>query len=270
MILINGVPQACVDATDRGLAYGDGVFRTLLVRDGTAIAWSHHCAKLAQDCAALKLPQPDFSVLAAEVSAATQTGGEHAVKIIITRGKGPRGYAPPRTVETSRIVMSGPSPQYPAEFSSAGVRLRVCSLRLAAQPALAGIKHLNRLENVLARSEWDDPAVPEGLLLDAAGNVVSGTMSNVIILEGKHLVTPDLSQCGVAGVTRRRVMAAAQGEDVACREEEISLARLRAADAVVLVNSLIGVWPARELDGKVLGTQPLAQRVRKWLDEDDR
>lgn len=270
MILINGVPQECVDATDRGLAYGDGVFRTLIVRDGNAVAWSHHCAKLSQDCAALKLPQPDFSVLASEVSAATQSGGEHAVKIIITRGKGPRGYTPPRAVETCRIVISGPGPRYPAEFSTTGVRLRVCSLRLAAQPALAGVKHLNRLENVLARSEWDDSAVPEGLLLDAAGNVVSGTMSNVIILEGEHLLTPDLSRCGVAGVTRRRVMAAARREGIACLEAEISLSRLRAADAVVLVNSLIGVWPARELDGKALGTYPLALRVRKWLDEDDR
>lgn len=269
MILVNGVQHDRVDAADRGLAYGDGVFRTLLVRDGKPVAWHRHCAKLARDCLALKLPQPEADLLAAEVAAVGQKTGDHAVKIIITRGTGPRGYAPPVMVEPSRIVIGGSLPRYPDDFASSGVRLRTCALRLAAQPALAGIKHLNRLENVMARAEWNEPDVAEGLLLDAAGNVISGTMTNVFIYESGRLATPDLSQCGVAGVTRERVMEAARRNAVDCMQTQISMERLRAADAVILMNSLIGVWQARELDGRRLGAHPLAQRVRKWLDDDD-
>jgi len=190
-----------------------------------------------------------------------------AVKILITRGVGQRGYAPPDRIQPTRVVLRSPMPEIPAERVEHGVRVRMCSLRLGWQPALAGIKHLNRLENVLARAEWNDSSIAEGLLLDGAGSIIGGTMSNLFIVEGGHLVTPDVSRCGVAGVTRERIMAAAKEHEVRCDVAEIRLDRLLAAQEVMLVNSLIGVWQVRQLDDSTWAPGPVAATVRQWLDE---
>lgn len=267
MILVNGTAADGVAVTDRGLAYGDGVFRTLLARDGRPRCWRRHYRKLANDCAALSIPCPAEGLLAEEVARAAQERREGVVKIIVTRGSGTRGYAPPRAVSATRVIMTSERPAYPVEFAHSGVKLHLCATRLAAQPRLAGIKHLNRLENVLARAEWSDEAVPEGLMLDQEGNAVAGTMSNVFIVDRGGLTTPDLSRYGVAGVTRERVMDAAGARGVACRVERVPLARLLEADEVLLVNSVIGVWQAKECFGRTWQPGPTATRVRQWLDE---
>lgn len=268
MILVNGVAVDTVPAADRGLAYGDGVFRTLALRDGRVRAWRRQFGKLAFDAHALGIQCPEEALLREEVR---QVCGEEpacAVKIVVTRGSGARGYASPDPARPTRIVSRFPLPQHPAEWIERGVTVHVCALRLGWQPALAGIKHLNRLENVLARAEWSDPGIAEGLLLDGVGNVIGGTMTNVLIVEEKGIATPDLSQCGVAGVTRERVMAGAQQHRVACAVERITLERLMAAQEVMLVNSLIGVWQVRRLEGRAWSPGTVTVRVRRWFDED--
>ncbi|OGA06390.1 MAG: aminodeoxychorismate lyase [Betaproteobacteria bacterium RIFCSPLOWO2_02_64_14] len=268
MILVNGVAIDTIPASDRGFAYGDGVFRTLVVRDGQPRAWRRQFGKLAFDAHALGIPCPEEALLREETR---QVAGEErscAVRIVVTRGSGPRGYASPAPVRPMRSVSRSPFPQHPAEWIERGVTARVCALRLGWQPALAGIKHLNRLENVLARAEWDDPGIAEGLLQDCAGNVIGGTMSNVFVVEGERIATPDLSQCGVAGVTRDRVMDGARRRRVACVVERISLERLLAAQEVMLVNSLIGVWQVRRLGGRAWDPGTVTAQVRRWLDED--
>jgi len=269
MILVNGAATDLLAATDRGLAYGDGVFRTFPVIGGHPQKWRWQLRKLAADCAALALPCPAESVLAEEVKQVSAAQAECIVKVIVTRGSGERGYAPPQDPVPTRIVMSGPRLRYPAEFSREGVRVRVCSTRLAAQARLAGVKHLNRLENVLARMEWSDSAVAEGLMLDAEGNVIGGTMANLFMADEKGLVTPSLAACGVAGVTRERVLGAAARHGVICRIEPLSLNRVLGARELMLVNSVIGVWPVRELEGRTLQPGPAITGVRAWLDEDD-
>ncbi|MBI3915813.1 MAG: aminodeoxychorismate lyase [Betaproteobacteria bacterium] len=268
MILVNGVAIDTVPASDRGLAYGDGVFRTLVVRDGQLRSWHRQFGKLAFDAHALGIPCPEETLLREE--ARQVAGGERscAVKIVVTRGSGPRGYASPAPVRPMRTVSRSPLPQHPAEWIERGITARVCALRLGWQPALAGVKHLNRLENVLARAEWDDPGIAEGLLLDYAGNVIGGTMSNVFVVEGERITTPDLSQCGIAGVTRDRVMDGARRHGVARAVERIALERLLAAQEVMLVNTLIGVWQVRRLDGRAWGPGTVTAQVRRWLDED--
>jgi len=267
MILINGAATDSVPATDRGLAYGDGVFRTILVQGARARRWRHHYRKLASDCSALAIPCPAETLLAEELAATAREHGDCVVKIIITRGSGRRGYAPPHSPAVTRIVIAGPRPDYPRDFEDSGVKMHLCATRLASQPRLAGIKHLNRLENVLARSEWHDDSVPEGLMLDQDGNAVSGTMTNLFVVDRGGLTTPDLSRCGVAGLTRERIMDAATTRGLACRVERIPLARLLEADEVFLVNSVIGVWPVKECFGRTWEPGPSAARVRKWLDE---
>lgn len=269
MILVNGASEETIPATDRGLAYGDGVFRTLLVREGRPLCWSRQYRRLALDCTALALPIPEERLLREELARAAPRSGNWVAKIIVTRGSGPRGYAPPPTPEPTRIVLIAPAPQYPVSFAREGVRLHLCATRLALQPRLAGIKHLNRLENVLARAEWSDPSVPEGLMLDTEGNVVGGTMTSLFIVEDGNLIAPRLDRCGVAGVTRERVVEAALARSLAYREERIPFERLLGAEEVLLVNSVIGAWHVRECAGRKWEGGVFAARVREWLDEQE-
>jgi 4-amino-4-deoxychorismate lyase len=269
MILVNGVASASLPASDRGLAYGDGVFRTLALRNGRVCAWRRQFAKLAADARALGIRCPEETVLQAEVGEATRGAAQCAVKIVVTRGSGERGYAYAADHLPTRIVSASELPQHPRHWHERGVAVRLCSLRLARQPALAGVKHLNRLENVLARAEWADPGIAEGLLQDSAGNVIGGTMSNLFLFTGDALLTPDLSQCGVAGVTRERVIDAARRNRVACRVAAVSLHELFAASEAMLVNSLIGAWGIRQLGAAAWAQGSMTATVRRWLDEDD-
>ena len=269
MILVNGAVSDTLGAADRGLAYGDGVFRTLAIRGGQPLSWTRHYRKLARDCDAVSIPCPAEGALRDELARLAAHEPDCAAKIIVTRGAGQRGYAALSEVPPTRIVMSCALPRHPAEFAQSGVKVHLCSLRLGFQPALAGVKHLNRLENVLARSEWSDPDIAEGLLFDGEGNVVGGTMTNLFIVERDALATPDLSRCGVAGVTRDRVIEAAASHRIACRVERIGLGRVLQAQEVLLVNSLIGAWQVRAMGNKAWAQGTLVASVRQWLDEED-
>lgn len=266
MILVDGVPAEFIPADDRGFAYGDGVFRTLAMRRGVAELWPQQCAKLAADCRALNLVPPADADLRRDIQHIAAQMPDCALRITVTRGSGGRGYALPRDVRPRRVVAASPLPVYPLDYWEQGVRVRICTLRLAAQPRLAGIKHLNRLENVLARAEWTDPQIVEGLLLDMDGHVVEGTRCNLFLVEGSSLVTPELSCCGVSGVTRDLVIDRAGRHGISCRIESVSVARLEAADEVFLVNSLIGAWPVALLEQRAWSGFAMTARVRKWLD----
>lgn len=268
MILVNGLPSEHVRVFDRGLMYGDGVFRTLLVRAGLPLCWPRHYDKLYADCAALGIICPPEGVLAAEMAQLIARTPDCVLKVTVTRGESQRGYAIPEHIEPTRILVTSPAPQYPESYFMDGVRLHLCSTRIAIQPVLAGIKHLNRLENVLARREWNSSEIAEGLMLDTDGNAIEGTMSNLFLLQGKTLHTPNLVRCGVAGVQRERIMDLAGGLGMTVRVENLPLARIYDADEVVLCNSVIGVWQVRELAGKTWQTGKLAAHLRSLLDDD--
>ena len=256
-----------MSARDRGLALGDGVFRTLRVKGGRALNWRWHWARLLADCDKLELPSPDEATLREEI--ARVAPGDAVVKATITRGAAGRGYALPTVVRTTRIVSSHPAPDYPAEWASAGVRVRRCHLVLAQQPRLAGAKTLNRLENVLARSEWDDPGIAEGLLADAEGRVIEGTMSNLFVVAGGRAFTPDLARCGVVGAQRERVRELLRGAKLHCEERDLRWTDVLGAQEIFLTNSLIGLWPVRQVDERQYAPGPFAARVREMIERDD-
>jgi 4-amino-4-deoxychorismate lyase len=268
MILVNGIQSEYIRVFDRGLTYGDGVFRTLLVRAGHPLCWSRHYDKLNADCAAIGIVCPPENILAAEMVKLIEGAPDCVLKVLVTRGESLRGYVIPEPMVPTRILMASPAPQYPAHYLTDGVRLHLCSARLAIQPLLAGIKHLNRLENVLARREWNNSETAEGLMLDMEGNAIEGTMSNLFLLRGKTLHTPNLGRCGVAGVQRERIMEMAGRLGMKVRVENLPLARIYEADEVVLCNSVIGVWQVRELAGKTWQAGKLAARLRSLLDDD--
>src|SRR3972149_5383931 len=225
-MLVNGVPANSIGIRDRGLLYGDGVFRTLRASGGQALHWPLHYQKLLHDCTSLGVVCPDPGLLSAELNGLLERHPDGVIKLIVTRGEGARGYAPPARVEPTHLWDVSPLPDYPADWATSGIKARLCQLRLGQQPRLAGIKHLNRLENVLAAAEWNDPDIAEGLLLDISGNVIEGTRSNLFMVRGGTLLTPDMSLCGVAGVQRERVMDWAAWHGVPCQVRQFALVEL--------------------------------------------
>ncbi|MBM3117841.1 aminodeoxychorismate lyase [Jeongeupia naejangsanensis] len=259
--LVDGVPAGVLPLADRSIQFGDGVFRTLFIRDGGIPFWQRHMDKLARDAAALGITAPAAGDWLADLRAPAPASA--TIKLVLTRGESPRGYAVPDDCMPHRITQI--APRAPAVDRSAGVTVRICETRASWQPRLAGIKHLNRLENVLARSEWSDPAIFDGLLLDRDGDVIEGTMSNIVLLEQGALLTPQLDGGGVAGVMRDVIAEAASGLGWSTGEARISLARLLQAESVWLCNSLTGLVPVARLGERDWPAHPadqlLAERV---------
>ena len=266
-VLVDGIAVDRVAATDRGLAFGDGVFRTIAVRSSLPLNWTWHYRRLAADCALLRLELPDERVLLREIAAVAPD--DAVAKVIVTRGESQRGYAIPAKARCVRIVAAFPLPPAGAAAAEKGVRVRRCDLVLSEQPRLAGAKTLNRLENVLARSEWDDAAISEGLLADARGRVVEGTMSNLFVVRDGRVATPDLSRCGVIGAQRERVRVLLADAGSPVEVADIEWRALEAADEVFLTNSLIGAWPVVALGERTWPVGPVARRVQALLAKAD-
>ena len=240
---VNGEPVGMIPISDRGLLYGDGVFETIAIKSGHPQHWQRHMKRLQAGCTRLGIQPFEDALLAAEAESITNGVDKGVLKLIVTRGSGGRGYRVAETTACTRIMQLHPWPEYPAANAQQGVKIRLCKTRLGHNPDLAGIKHLNRLEQVLARQEWDDDAIGEGLLMDADGNLVEGTMSNVFIVSDGVLMTPDLSRCGVAGIMRTIILELAEQQGLDTRITLISQQALVQADEMFLCNSLIGIWP---------------------------
>ena len=237
------------------------------VRDARPLNWRWHWKRLQADCATLALALPDESMLLAEIARASPAEG--TVKLMLTRGRAERGYAFPATSTPTRIVAAFPPPAWPARNAIEGVAVRRCELVLSEQPRLAGAKTLNRLENVLARSEWHDKAIAEGLLGDANGHVIEGTMSNVFVVAGGKLATPALDRCGVVGAQRERVRELASRAGMPCVERPIAWNELVEADEVFLANSLIRIWPVSRYERREWPAGPVTRKLQSLLEEDD-
>jgi 4-amino-4-deoxychorismate lyase len=236
------------------------------VHAGRILNWTWHYRRLQADCELLRLPVPAERVLATEIGMVAP--GDATVKVIVTRGAGGRGYAVV-PMRGTRIVAAFPPPQYDPANAVDGVRVRRCSLVLSEQPRLAGAKTLNRLENVLARSEWDDAAIAEGLLGDAGGHVIEGTASNVFVVKGGRVATPALARCGVVGAQRERVRELLARAAIACEERDIAWGEVESADEVFLTNSLIGAWPVARLEARTWTPGPVTRRVQSLVADAD-
>jgi 4-amino-4-deoxychorismate lyase len=262
--IVNGHEGGVIDPADRGLLYGDGLFETIAMRDGRARFLDWHLERLAEGARRLALPLPEAALLRNEIERAWPRG-RGVVKLILTRGVGERGYRPPPDPRVTRIV-SGYAWPADLESRSVGIRLGICRTRIGRNAALAGIKHLNRLEQVLARAECEDARMDEGLMLDDREHAISGTMSNVFFRLDGHWVTPLMTASGVSGVMRRafRFWAAEQG--VAVEERDVPAAELTAASAMLVTNAVIGARPIRMFAGRALEVDPVTLRFNAWLE----
>ena len=264
---IDGVPGVAVPADDRGLQYGDGVFETVLVRAGRARFLDAHLARLSRGCTRLAIPTASLTLLRAEIDAAVAMAPPLAVlKIIMTRGSAQRrGYAPQGNETPRRLVSLWVAPARDASLDH-GVDLRVATIRLGENPALAGIKHLNRLENVLAAAESTDHGAFESLLLDVSGSLVSGTMSNVFLVRAGRIVTPRIDRCGVAGVMRSIVLRECVALGIAAEEVRLTLDDLPSGDEMFITNARIGVVPVRRVGEHSFGMNNLTRRLAAHIE----
>jgi 4-amino-4-deoxychorismate lyase len=268
--LVNGAPSTAVDVFDRGLAYGDGLFETLAIRHGRPCCWGEHLDRVRRGAARLRLPIPSATQLRADVAQVATEIERGVLKMILTRGPATRGYRPPEAPRPTRICFANdavPDAARPERTPEAAVM--VCRARLGINPQLAGIKHLNRLEQVLASAELAASGVDEGLMLDAEGFLVSGTMSNLFILDRHGLHTPLIDRCGVEGTARSLVLSTARAMDVPVQSRRLTLNELFSARAAFLTNAIFGIWPIRRVGRHSLDPAllpwPLLDRVHTRL-----
>ena len=267
--LVNGEPGGVISIHDRGLQFGDGVFETLAVRSGEPLCREAHFARLEAGCRHLSMACPDRDLLEHEALRLCRARDAAVLKIVVTRGAGGRGYGLPEGIAPNRIMTIHERPDYPAAYYREGITSYICARRLAHQPGLAGIKHLNRLEQVLLRAEIASTPHPEGVALDPCGNVIEGSMSNLFMVKNGKLFTPDLSRCGVEGVVRQSIIERdrAAGNQTGIRE--IKPEELYEADEVFYCNSVIGVWPVRRIGDKVFDGIDTALEIMRKLTSDN-
>lgn len=251
---LQGRPRATLDPSDRGLAYGDGLFETLLAVDGEPVWWEGHWQRLLRGCEVLGLPVPEVGPVH-DQARALAGAGRCVIKLVLTRGPGGRGYAPPAEPDPCLLLSRHDAPPaWPVE----GVAMQSCRTRLAIQPRLAGIKHLNRLEQVLARSEWSDPSIHEGLLSDMDGRPVSATAANLLVRRDGRWRTPPVDRCGIAGTCRGWLLAEGLVEEARLEPVDIDI-----AEALALASSVRGIAAVRSLDGRALpGVAAVAPLMR--------
>ena len=266
-LLVNGIevtdPAHAISASDRGLNYGDGLFETALLRDGVVRFLFAHLDRLRGGCQRLGIAHPGDAALSDDIGKLVDSQRDGVLKIIVTRGPGARGYRPPANAASTRIVALHPAP---AADNSNELTVRWCNVRLSRNPMLAGMKHLNRLEQVLAQREWDDVSIGEGLMLDTEGELVCATAGNVFIVRKGTLLTSDLRFCGVRGVMRAQVLRAANEFRVQTLEEPLRPEDLQEASEVFLTNAVRGIRPVVALESLQWPVGPVAQLLRQALE----
>lgn len=277
-VLFNGLdlsesaPQvergACMSLlTDRGLHYGDGLFETIACRDGEPQFLADHLQRLALGCERLGIELRSRGELLEDLQRLAAGRARSLLKVLLTRGPATaRGYAPRGDERATRIVLRYGWPLEDLRWSSEGVAVRMAALTLPENPRLAGLKHLNRLEQVLARAELRGSGFEEALLLSRSGCLVSGTMSNVFVVARSKVATPRLDRCGVAGVMRRVLMRTADAAGIQVEEARITRQDLEAADEIFLTNVRIGIWPVRALGSRELGVGPRTRQLQRLIE----
>ena len=248
-MLVNGLPSDALSVADRGLLYGDGVFETILCEAGRPVLLAGHTQRLENGCKRLGLAKQELAQLLADIREVAKQD-DCVVKVIITRGVRRRGYSYDKQDNTStRIVYRDDPPNIPVDYYRQGIQLTKCQYTMPDNKPLAGIKHLNRLDQVMARSEWDDE-FQEGVMFAHDGRVVEGTMTNIFIESNNQWLTPKLDNAGILGVMRQWVMRNSFHADIECVEKDIQLSELQQAQSIFVCNSVVGIWPVTKFDGK--------------------
>lgn len=248
--LVNGTSLESVSLMDRGLLYGDGLFETIRILDKKPVLFHLHIHRLFEGLKRLQIdPGFDENLLIAEMDflISKSKPSDTIIKIIVTRGESGRGYTPAQTGSPTRILQIFPTPEFSVKDFRSGVRVKVLSTRLGLNPALAGIKHLNRLEQVMGSAELGENFA-EGIMLDTNGQVRDGTRSNIFYVKDHELITPEVQMAGVAGVMREYILSSVADLNMSCRiVDHCEPQNLYDSKELIICNSVYGILPVREL-----------------------
>ena len=245
---INGKESLTIAVDDRGLHFGDGCFTTLKVVNRKAIFLNQHIARLQQDSARLALPQPDWAQLIHQVNEIAQQHIDALVlKIMITRGQGGRGYSSQNFHTPTVIVSTNSYPVHYTKLQQLGICLSISQVPISKNPFLAGIKHLNRLEQVLIKQDIDAGNVDEALVLDTDGLLIECCSANVFWRRGKQVFTPLLTHSGVSGLMRKHIIEQLADSPYSLSEVERYPQVLAHCDEVLISNSLMPILPVNQI-----------------------
>lgn len=255
-MLINGKQCQQIDAMDRGLAYGDGLFSTIKVEQGLVIDWSLHLNRFKAGCERLFFPDINWQQLEQEVFTTAQqlTESSAVIKVILTRGSGGRGYSAQGCEQVQRIIMSSAFPTFYEQWQKQGIKVILCESQLGRNKQLAGLKSLARLEQVLIKQELIEKGADEGLVCDELGHVIEGCASNLFVYLNEQWLTPKLDYAGVVGVMRQRIFNDCEQLVV---EKELTITEIKQASCLCLTNALMGIVPIKQLEQHVYSNQAL-------------
>lgn len=259
-VTVNGEDSAVCSVLDRGLQFGDGLFETMLCVKGTAVDFAEHWVRLQEGCRRIGIVCP---AVQDEVTAAISKWGvpRAVAKLIVTRGSTDRGYRCVPSVRPNWMLTIADAPEHPLSGGYEGVAVKLCrTLTSTDDPRLAGLKHLNRLPQVLARQEWDTE-YHDGLMADHSGRIIEGCASNLFIVVDGTLRTPDLTTCGVRGIVRQKVIDHSMTHGIPCEVTMVRIRDVERADEVFLTNSVYGIVPVRSIDDMKFRTGPITQRL---------
>lgn len=248
MVWINGALQETVVARDRAVQFGDGCFTTARILGGKVVSQDAHLSRLKAGCERLLIPNVDWDALADEMQRAAATRSVGVLKAILSRGTGGRGYSAQDCEQPTRMIFLSAYPAHYQRLQQTGATLALSTVRLGKNPRLAGIKHLNRLEQVLIRTELDQTGADEALVLDSDGSLVECCAANLFWRKGEAVFTPDLSQCGVSGIQRQKVIQRLHVLGMPVREVSLPVQTLADAEEVFITNALMPVLPVKQID----------------------
>lgn len=263
---INGISCQHLPIMDRGLHYGDGIFETIACVDGKLQFWNEHIERMYSGANQLCIESNVIDNFEQDVQILLQANeiSNCVVKLILTRGQSDRGYRSAKPQKPTRLVILSDLPQYPEQYSNQGIKACFCAHPVSANSRLAGIKHLNRLDNVLARNEWQDE-YQEGFMLNDSGHIIEGTMSNIFAVKNNQLHTPSLNYSGVDGIIRRQILSIAKQQSIESVITDIKKEDIINMDEVFVCNSLIGVWPINNLENKSYSVGPITRNLSEAL-----
>lgn len=264
-ILINGIAADYVSATDRGLHYGDGIFETIACIGGQPVFLAQHLHRMAQGAHRLDISFPGEQLFRGDIGrllAGRQ--GDSVIKLMLTRGPGQRGYRCDTRQTPTRLSMLSDWPAHISRWRQQGINARFCKTPVSTNPALQGIKSLNRLENVLASNELGADA-DEGFMSNTDGHIIEGTMSNIFAIMDATLVTPDLSQGGIEGIMREQIIALAADNNIKLQIRPIDREELLLSRELFVCNSLIGICPVRQIEQQAFETGTMTDTINELL-----
>jgi len=261
-MLLNGEPQSQIAMTDRGLTLGDGFFTTLQIKQQRPLLWALHVERLRWCAERLHFPELDIPRLYERLCSQLVGIEQGCCKILYTRGSGARGYGILGCQAPNELISVHDYPDLYRKWQQSGIQLAVCQERLGLTPLLAGIKSLNRLEQVLLKAELENRGMPEGLVLDTEGMVVETVAANVFWRQDSVVYTPDLALSGVAGVMRAWILGYLEQQGIRCQPIRANLATVKAADEVWISNSLMEVVPVTGIEDVTYQNHAMARQLQ--------